>query len=299
MSNTTATPLVKLTIEVSNDLYEQLHRDARSVRILSVEECATAMIENAYRFEQQLRELEAKLREVEAQAGATATVASKLGMAEVIRRRWADNNHREGWQKVSYEYVHNEILDLLDIIDALTAQAGATVAGEAWEVVSNGAVVGHNLTVESEPDGGWRLWIGGASVVFPPTVRLQRRTTAISAAQGQAGEVTPTIVCLCGSTRFWRQFQISGLEETLAGKIVLSIGSASGTDDDHFGHLSKEEHDRVIEQLNELHRRKIDMADEVLILNVGGYIGTHTLAELDYARKLGKTVRFLEPEQRD
>ena len=41
---------------------------------------------------------------------------------------------------------------------------------------------------------------------------------------------TPTIVCLCGSTRFWREFQRASLRETLAGKIVLSIGAASGTD---------------------------------------------------------------------
>lgn len=107
----------------------------------------------------------------------------------------------------------------------------------------------------------------------------------------------PTIVCLCGSTRFWREFQRASLAETLAGKIVLSIGSASGTDEEHFGHLSQEEHDRIIEQLNELHFRKIELADEVLILNLGGYIGMHTTAELAYARKLGKTVRFLEPEQ--
>lgn len=49
-------------------------------------------------------------------------------------------------------------------------------AAQAWEAVGNGDVVGHNLKVESEPDGSWLLWIGGASVTFPPTVRLQRRT---------------------------------------------------------------------------------------------------------------------------
>lgn len=105
----------------------------------------------------------------------------------------------------------------------------------------------------------------------------------------------PKIVCLCGSTRFWREFQRAGLEETLKGNIVLSIGAASGTDDEHFGNLPKEEYERVKTMLDELHMRKIDMADEVLILNPGGYIGESTGRELMYAVKLEKEIRLLEP----
>lgn len=111
-----------------------------------------------------------------------------------------------------------------------------------------------------------------------------------------AGIARPTVVCLCGSTRFWREFQAAGLRETMAGKIVLSIGAASGTDDEHFGNLPKEEYDRVKTMLDTLHLRKIDLADEVLILNVGGYIGESTARELAYARSLGKGVHFLEAE---
>ncbi len=104
----------------------------------------------------------------------------------------------------------------------------------------------------------------------------------------------PTIVCLCGSTRFWRTFQQAGLQETLAGKIVLSIGAASGTDDDHFGNLPRDEYDRVKSMLDELHMRKIELADEVLILNVGGYIGESTRNELNHAVKSGKCIRYWE-----
>jgi hypothetical protein len=104
----------------------------------------------------------------------------------------------------------------------------------------------------------------------------------------------PTIVCLCGSTRFWREFQRASLRETMAGKIVLSIGAATGTDDEHFGNLPQEEYDRIKVELDELHLRKIDLADEVLILNVDGYIGESTGRELAYARRAGKFVRFLE-----
>jgi hypothetical protein len=107
----------------------------------------------------------------------------------------------------------------------------------------------------------------------------------------------PTVVCLCGSTRFWREFQAAGLRETMAGNIVLSIGAASGTDDEHFGNLPREEYDRIKTMLDELHMRKVDLCDEVLILNVDGYIGESTARELAYAQKLGKVVRYLELER--
>lgn len=108
----------------------------------------------------------------------------------------------------------------------------------------------------------------------------------------------PTIVCLCGSTRFWRTFQQASLQETMEGRIVLSIGAASGADDEHFGNLPRDEYDRIKAMLDELHLRKIDLADEVLILNVGGYVGESTARELDYARRHGKRVRFLEEPER-
>lgn len=104
----------------------------------------------------------------------------------------------------------------------------------------------------------------------------------------------PLVVCLCGSTRFWKQFQKSSLDETMAGRIVLSIGAASGTDDEHFGNLPREEYARVKLELDELHKRKIDLADEILVLNVGGYIGESTRSEIAYAMDHGKPVRWLE-----
>ena len=105
----------------------------------------------------------------------------------------------------------------------------------------------------------------------------------------------PTIVCLCGSTRFMEAFFEAGWTETLAGKIVLSIGVCKQTDAEggHGGEMLGPE---VVALLDELHLRKIDLADEVLILNLGGYIGESTRNELQYARRTGKPVRFLEPE---
>lgn len=80
--------------------------------------------------------------------------------------------------------------------------------------------------------------------------------------QGNRNEAQrPTIVCLCGSTRFSKAFQESNLRETLAGRIVLTIG-CDVKSDDALG-LGPE----VKAQLDELHLRKIDLADEILVLN--------------------------------
>ncbi|MGY8827830.1 MAG: hypothetical protein ACKVJG_28655 [Candidatus Latescibacterota bacterium] len=105
----------------------------------------------------------------------------------------------------------------------------------------------------------------------------------------------PIIVCLCGSTRFGEAFQRANLEETLALKIVLSIGCDMRRDAELSIDTSEKELERIKADLDELHKRKIDLADEVLILNVGGYIGESTASELAYAKAAGKTIRYLEP----
>jgi hypothetical protein len=150
-----------------------------------------------------------------------------------------------------------------------------------------------NCEPHYESDTNATIHADGCAVFMQDHLEITLENT--KAAQEKA---RPVIVCLCGSTRFWRTFQEAGLKETLAGRIVLSIGAASGTDDDHFGNLPREEYDRVKEMLDQLHLRKIDLADEVLILNVDGYVGPSTSRELAYARGLGKTVRFWEEVSR-
>jgi hypothetical protein len=110
------------------------------------------------------------------------------------------------------------------------------------------------------------------------------------------GRRGPKIVCLCGSTRFWEAFRDVGLRETLAGNIILSIGIHAPGAETFAGHHGGE-YKAVKEQLDQLHLWKVSLADEVLILNVGGYVGESTARELDHARALGKTVRWLEPER--
>jgi len=103
--------------------------------------------------------------------------------------------------------------------------------------------------------------------------------------------VMPQIVCLCGSTRFADAWITAHREESLAGRIVLSVGVMI-----HAGDAPIREDGPEKRALDELHLRKIDLADEVLVLNVGGYIGESTRKELKYSRSVGKPVRFLEPD---
>lgn len=107
-------------------------------------------------------------------------------------------------------------------------------------------------------------------------------------AVGLGSAPRPRIVCLCGSTRFGSTFAAATLRETLAGAIVLSVGSTTQSDDQ----LGLSPATKAC--LDELHLAKIRLADEVLILNVGGYVGRSTGKELAYARRLGKRVRFWE-----
>lgn len=105
---------------------------------------------------------------------------------------------------------------------------------------------------------------------------------------------TPPIVCLCGSTRFKDAWHAEQKRLTHEGKIVLSVGDLDQSEAARTVNVPLDPDLKA--RLDVLHFRKIELADEVLILNVGGYIGQSTRNELAYARKIGKPVRFLEPE---
>ena len=98
------------------------------------------------------------------------------------------------------------------------------------------------------------------------------------------------VITLCGSTRFRDAFMEAQKRLTLEGNIVISVGL--------FGHAGDDEvwKPGTKEMLDDMHKRKIDMADEIYVINVGGYIGESTRSEIDYARRTGKTVRYLEEE---
>ena len=96
------------------------------------------------------------------------------------------------------------------------------------------------------------------------------------------------VITLCGSTRFKDQFLEAQKRLTLEGNIVISVGL--------FGHSGDEEvwTEGTKEMLDDMHKRKIDMADEIYVINVGGYIGSSTRSEIEYAKSHGKGIRYLE-----
>lgn len=103
--------------------------------------------------------------------------------------------------------------------------------------------------------------------------------------------VKPRVVCLCGSTRFRDAFTKANYDETMNGKIVLTVGFIAdrGPSGGAVGCTADQK-----DMLDLLHCQKIDMADEVLVLNVDGYIGESTYREVQYAYAQGKAVRYLE-----
>ena len=96
------------------------------------------------------------------------------------------------------------------------------------------------------------------------------------------------VITLCGSTRFKEQFLEQQKRLTLEGNVVISVGL--------FGHSGDEEvwKPGMKEMLDKMHFQKIDMADEIFVINVGGYIGESTRREIAHAEKTGKPVRYLE-----
>ncbi len=99
------------------------------------------------------------------------------------------------------------------------------------------------------------------------------------------------VITLCGSTRFKEEFLEAQKRLTLEGNIVISVGL--------FGHAGDGEvwSEGVKAMLDDMHKRKIDMADEIFVINAGGYIGESTRSEIEYALKTGKEVRYLEPNK--
>lgn len=96
------------------------------------------------------------------------------------------------------------------------------------------------------------------------------------------------VITLCGSTKFKEQYIETQKRLTLEGNIVISVGL--------FGHSGDDEvwTEGTKDMLDDMHLRKIYMADEVFVINVGGYIGESTKREIAYAKENGKVVRFLE-----
>lgn len=100
---------------------------------------------------------------------------------------------------------------------------------------------------------------------------------------------TAPIVCMCGSTKFKQTWIAENARLTQEGNIVLAVGL--------WGHCERKfPTPEVKTKLDDLHKRKIDLCDWVWVLDVGSYIGQSTRSEIEYAKKLGKPIRYLSKE---
>ena len=104
------------------------------------------------------------------------------------------------------------------------------------------------------------------------------------------------VVTLCGSTRFKDEFMETQKRLTLEGYIVISVGLFGHSGDNEvWENMDEGTMTKTKEMLDDIHKRKIDMSDEIYVINVGDYIGDSTKSEIDYAIERGKKVSFLEP----
>ena len=96
------------------------------------------------------------------------------------------------------------------------------------------------------------------------------------------------VITLCGSTRFKEDFERVNRELTLLGNIVISVGA--------FGHAGDTFTEEQKVMLDDIHKRKIDMADAIYVINKNGYIGSSTRSEIQYALRLGKQIIYMEDD---
>lgn len=103
------------------------------------------------------------------------------------------------------------------------------------------------------------------------------------------------VITLCGSTRFKNEFMEAQKRLTLEGNIVISVGLFGHSGDNEvWEDMDEDTLTQTKIMLDDMHKRKIDMADEIFVINVGGYIGDSTRSEIAYAKEHGKVVRYLE-----
>lgn len=160
------------------------------------------------------------------------------------------------WRPETDEWSFNEVSPSLVLVTyRITGGAGSSRHASLWDV--SGAI---------------------------PIIRYHQGTLIRSDEVERISVGRPEIVCICGSARFLPQMRDVNRDLTLSGVIVLAPGEAEG--------VVSVEHKTV---LDALHLRKIDLADRVLVVNPGGYIGESTGREIAYARAAGKAVSFTDP----
>lgn len=109
----------------------------------------------------------------------------------------------------------------------------------------------------------------------------------------------PIVTTLCGSTRFPDAFALANMHLSMMGRIVISVGLSGHADEPRGARFLTSDGDESTPEkqgLDQLHFRKIDLSDGIYVINVGGYVGSSTRREIEYAYETGKTVEWLFPD---
>ncbi|MFD0710516.1 hypothetical protein [Paenibacillus sp. GCM10027626] len=93
------------------------------------------------------------------------------------------------------------------------------------------------------------------------------------------------VITLCGSTKFKKQFEQANAYLTLQGNVVIGLAFFEQSEGFQITH-------EQAELLGNIHFKKIDLSDEIFIIDVDGYIGNSTRKEIEYAKKKGKAIRY-------
>ncbi len=178
-----------------------------------------------------------------------------------------------------------------DSLTAALAVAPATAQPVAWVVMGNRGTRRSPpyLSLEAAERCAVELDRGEFLEDIAETPHRVVPLYAAPPATGDAAAVRPEVVCLCGSTRFIDTFAEQYGRLTDEGKIVLTVGRVVPQSEQALGSPRKA-------ALDVLHLRKIDLADRVLVLNVGGYVGPSTRREIAYAKERGKPIDLLYPD---
>ncbi len=93
------------------------------------------------------------------------------------------------------------------------------------------------------------------------------------------------IITLCGSTNFKDEYERVNRILTLQGNVVFSCGVFRGD------YPNIEEHRDLLE---DVHKRKIDLSESIVVINLGGHTSKHTREEIEYAKSKNKKIIYLE-----
>lgn len=188
--------------------------------------------------------------------------------ADAMETELKENDHKKGWKNCTSGFLisklDEETKELLEVV-------------RAYKNINNEELLHDDMTELKARILSEAADVGNIAMMIAD----------ICGALQVENKELPMIVCLCGSTRFFKTFDEQNFRLTLEGYIVLSIGCNTKSDDG----LKLTAEDKL--RLDELHKRKIDLCNWVLVLDVDGYIGESTRSEIDYANRLGKPVKYL------